>query len=100
MFINTWWIHHCAGNLDPKNDPYSEDFESPFYEEYIKPWQIILICLSMCLHTTWYGFAVFYMMRFFIKFKNWIVYLFVPSFILLLLFYVMMNIITIRKILK
>lgn len=26
MFVNPWWIWHCSGNLDPENDPYSEEF--------------------------------------------------------------------------
>lgn len=27
IIINPWWIHHCAGTLEPENDPYSEEFE-------------------------------------------------------------------------
>ena len=98
MFINFWWIHHCAGNLEPENDPYSEEYEYPFSS--LKVWQIILIPISMLIHTVWYGFGIYYMVKFFHQFGNWIEYLFIPSFIVLLLFYAMMNIITIKKILK
>ena len=30
FIINPWWIHHCAGNLDPENDPYCEDEDEDF----------------------------------------------------------------------
>ncbi|WP_296864490.1 hypothetical protein [uncultured Methanobrevibacter sp.] len=27
IFINPWWVHHCAGTLEPENDPYSDEFQ-------------------------------------------------------------------------
>ena len=24
--MNPWWIHHCAGTLEPESDPYSEEY--------------------------------------------------------------------------
>lgn len=56
--INWWWVHHCAGNLNPKSDPYSNEFEYPF--EYVKPKTIITGFIVSILFSIIVGVTVWY----------------------------------------
>lgn len=56
--FNPWWIHHCAGNLEPENDPYSNDYEFPIRGSSII--QLMLILFVFFIYTGLYGLALFY----------------------------------------
>ena len=56
--FNPWWIHHCAGNLEPENDPYSDDYENPIRGSSII--QLMLTLFVFFIYTGLYGLALFY----------------------------------------
>lgn len=99
IFINPWWTHHCAGNLEPENDPYGDKYEYPFSGLNLKWWQYILIPLTVVSHTGWFIVGMFYLMKL-VLIGTWGIVLFFILFLILLLVYIMANIVTIRFILK
>lgn len=96
IFINPWWIHHCAGNLDPENDPYSDDYKSPICGFSII--QSILTLFIFCLYTGLYGLALYYIITTFLATNN--IFIFFILFLIVVLIYVILLIITLDKILK
>lgn len=96
MFVNPWWSHHCAGNLKPKNDPYSEDYEYPF--SGVPAGKFILIVLAVFAHTAWYGCGLYWLTVFCQRTESFV--WFIPIFIPLICLYAYLNVVTVRLILK
>ena len=79
IFINPWWVHHCIGNLDPENDPYSEKYENP--TNSIKHPYLLIILTFIWLIL--YGLCFYYTVRFFMSFDNYyMLLLFIVAFII------------------
>ncbi len=96
IFNNPWWIHHCAGNLDPENDPYSNDYKSPICG--FSAIQLILTLFIFFLYTGLYGLALYYIIIKFLLTNN--IFIFFILFLIVVLIYVTLLIITLDKILK
>ena len=93
---NPWWIHHCAGNLDPENDPYSNDYKSPIYG--ISTIQLLLTLFIFFIYTGLYGLVLYYIITKFLLTNN--IFIFFILFLIVVLIYVILLIITLDKILK
>lgn len=94
--FNPWWSHHCAGNLDPENDPYSNDYEDPFYGVSII--QFILTLFTFFIYTGLYGLALYYIIYNCLLTNNY--FIFFLLFLTDVSIYVTLLIITLDKILK
>ena len=67
MITNPWWVWHCSGNLDPENDPYSEEFRGiDFNFSFSK--KLILYFLILIIATISY-FIFFFRWAIMLPFK-------------------------------
>lgn len=92
--FNPWWIHHCAGNLEPENDPYSDDYEYSICGFSII--QLILTLFISIVYSGLYGLALFYIIT--NCSNNY--FIFFLLFLIDVSVYVTLLIITLDKILK
>ena len=97
--FNPWWIHHCAGNLDPENDPYSNDYKSPICG--VSTIQMLLTLFIFFIYTGLYGLVLYYIITKFLLTNNiFISFISFILFLIVVLIYVTLLIITLDKILK
>lgn len=98
--ITPWWTHHCAGNLEPENDPYSDKFENPFYGSDVKTWRLILAIFTPFIHGVWYAFGFYKLVKYCFILGTFGYILVVVGIIVLVLIYCFVVAKTIRLILK
>ena len=98
MFINPWWVHHCAGNLDEKNDPYSENYDYPF--SWVRWYHLLLTAIELVFWTVPFTKSIMFIVKHSNYFPDWRMWLSIPIVVVITLAYAMLNAITIKAILK
>ena len=94
--FNPWWVYHCAGNLDPENDPYSDDYEYSICGFSIT--QLILTLFISFVYSGLYRLALYYIIYNCLLTNNY--FTFFLLFLIDISIYVTLLIITLDKILK